>query len=521
MSAVPADIARPASRWQISLVALAALIAAVLLLYRETAVLLVSVWENSGTFAHAFLVPPISLWLIWRRRHALAALQPRPWPLMLVPMLACAVLWFLGNLVAVNATTQFALVAMIVLAVPLMLGFEVTRTILFPLGFLFFCVPVGDFLLPTLMEATADVTIAALQFTGIPVYREGLRFVIPSGSWSVVEACSGVRYLIASFMVGSLFAYLNYRSMKRRWIFVGASILVPIVANWFRAYMIVMIGHLSSNELATGVDHLVYGWVFFGLVIMAMFVVGSRWAQPDAVLAVSAAAPAMSGPPARPALGVLLVALAVLLVPQGLLWAVDHQTNTAAPNFALPDQLEGGWTAAPEPLQKWQPRFVAPSQVAERSYMRDGRVVSVYVAYYRAQTYERKLVSSQNYLVDSNDPRWNHVLSGSQPVETSQHDATVLRTAELLGSGSNRLTTAVRLTVWQTYWVNDRLTSSDMWAKVQGALGRLLGRGDDAAAVLIYTDGEPANDQNTLLGAFARTNLQPLVTLLRQARDQR
>ena len=208
-------------------------------------------------------------------------------------------------------------------------------------------------------------------------------------------------------------------------------------------------------------------------------------------------------------------------MPQGLLWAVDHQTNTAAPNFALPDQLEGGWTAAPEPLQKWQPRFVAPSQVAERSYMRDGRVVSVYVAYYRAQTYERKLVSSQNYLVDSNDPRWNHVLSGSQPVETSQHDATVLRTAELLGSGSNRLTTAVRLTVWQTYWVNDRLTSSDMWAKVQGALGRLLGRGDDAAAVLIYTDGEPANDQNTLLGAFARTNLQPLVTLLRQARDQR
>jgi len=39
---------------------------------------------------------------------------------------------------------------------------------------------------------------------------------------------------------------------------------VPIIANWLRAYMIVMIGHLSGNKLAVGVDHLIYGWLFFG-----------------------------------------------------------------------------------------------------------------------------------------------------------------------------------------------------------------------------------------------------------------
>ena len=53
------------------------------------------------------------------------------------------------------------------------------------------------------------------------MYREGLQFVIPSGNWSVVEACSGVRYLIASVMVGTLFAYLNYSTMRRRLIFVA------------------------------------------------------------------------------------------------------------------------------------------------------------------------------------------------------------------------------------------------------------------------------------------------------------
>ena len=82
----------------------------------------------------------------------------------------------------------------------------------FPLGFLFFAVPIGDFMLPQLMEWTADFTVLALRLSGVPVYREGLQFIIPSGAWSVVEACSGIRYMIASVTVGCLFAYLSYRA---------------------------------------------------------------------------------------------------------------------------------------------------------------------------------------------------------------------------------------------------------------------------------------------------------------------
>ena len=66
------------------------------------------------------------------------------------------------------------------------------------------------------MDWTGRATVAdAVRASGIPIYREGLQFVIPSGTWSVVEACSGVRYLIASFMVGTLFAYLSYRTTRR------------------------------------------------------------------------------------------------------------------------------------------------------------------------------------------------------------------------------------------------------------------------------------------------------------------
>jgi exosortase len=128
--------------------------------------------------------------------------------------------WLLADLAEVQVVRQYAFVLMIPFTVWAVLGTRVARAITFPLVFLIFAVPFGEFLLPPLMQFTADFTVTALQLTGIPVYREGLYFTIPTGSWSVVEACSGLRYLIASITLGSLYAYLTYRSWKYRVAFV-------------------------------------------------------------------------------------------------------------------------------------------------------------------------------------------------------------------------------------------------------------------------------------------------------------
>ena len=68
MSAIPAELNIGASPWRRALPALLLLWATLLLLYRDTAVAMVQIWMRSDTFAHAFLVPPISLWLSWRKR---------------------------------------------------------------------------------------------------------------------------------------------------------------------------------------------------------------------------------------------------------------------------------------------------------------------------------------------------------------------------------------------------------------------------------------------------------------------
>ena len=515
-----ASAAQRTGQWRQAFPALVLLIAWTLFLYRETAIAMVTIWSRSETFTHGFLVPPIVLWLVWRQRQAMAALVPRPMAGAFVFAAAAAFAWLLGDLVAVNAVTQLMLVALLVLAVPAVLGMQVTRLIIFPLGFLFFCVPIGEFLMPQLMEWTADFTVLALRLTGIPVYREGLQFVIPSGHWSVVEACSGVRYLIASLTVGTLFAYLNYQSTRRRVMFVIVSLLVPVVANWLRAYMIVMLGHLSGNTIAAGVDHLIYGWLFFGVVIMLMFIIGARWAEPDSVAPVAREGTHLLPQAVSTSRLWLTVACFGLLVglPHAALWVMDQGDAAGPLTFNAPSALAEDWqTGAPE-ASVFKPVFQNPSAEISTNYASKGRDVGLYLGYYQHQNYARKLVSSDNVLVTSKDPRWVQVSSASRSLPLNGRTVTV-RTAELRAAASLAQADESRLTVWQIYWINGNLTSNDYLAKVYSAVQRLTGRGDNSAALIIYAPKDQAGGADAVLESFLLTNYQAINALLLKTRQ--
>ena len=498
--------------WRRALLALLLVWAAVLWLHRDTAAAMVHIWDRSETYAHAWVVPPLTLWMIWRLRTQVLAITPRPALWVLLPVIGACVLWLLGELVAVHTATQFALVALLVLAVPALMGVAVARVLLFPLAFLFFAVPAGDFLTPILMQWTADVTVSALRLSGIPVYREGLLFVIPSGTWSVVEACSGMRYLIASLMVGMLFAYLNYQSTRKRVIFTLVSLVLPILANWLRAYMIVMLGHLSNNEIATGADHLVYGWVLFGIIIMALYWIGARWAEPSPVLA---AAPPASGSwqVGRGGLVVALMAL-LALAPLQILRHIEAATSDAPVALALPEQLPGGWrqtsSQAPAPSADWQPGYLNPSAAARLTYRApDAAAVAVYVGYYRHQNEQRKLVSSGNRLVSAEAHGWN-LLPGAKRNIAGPAGATPVHESRLVQADGATAGQRRQVRVWQLYWVDGGWLVSDVAAKLHGAFSRLLGQGDDSAVILLSADDSAPAAADAALAQFVASALPGL-----------
>lgn len=449
--------------------------------YWETLGGMVEIWQRSETYTHGFIVPLISAWLIWQKRDMLSRMAPQPflWPALIVGVFSLA--WLIGELATINALTQFSSVAIIVFATTALLGPQIAKELAFPLGFLFFAVPIGEFLLPNLMEWTADFTVSALRLSNIPVYREGQNFVIPSGNWSVVEACSGIRYLIASVTVGTLYAYLTYVSIKRRLIFILVSFFIPLVANWLRAYAIVMLGHLSGNTIAVGVDHLIYGWIFFGVVIAIMFAIGSRWAEiPAESVATNANAPELpvSGRlhwwKALPL--ILAIAAGPLLVP-----LLHRPVYDSEIRFSLPAEVSG-WLVGQMAID-WKPRFVNPSREYQAIFTKGNQQVGLYVAYYRNQGQGQKLVASTNVLVMTNDLDWQQVSTGRQSVEFPAGRQEV-RTAELL---NRKVAADDRYIAWRWYRINGQITASDIKAKWLNTLAILSGRGDDGAAIVLYT----------------------------------
>jgi exosortase A len=477
---------------------------------------IVSIWHRSETFAHGYVVVPIVLWLVWAKRDELARIPPEPcWPAFLF-MATSALLWMAGRLAGILGLEQFGLLLMIESALVAVLGTRMGRRLVFPLAFLVFAVPLGEAFVPWLIDRTADFTVAALKLSGVPVYREGNHFAIPSGRWSVIEACSGIRYLIASLMVGTLYAYLSYFSLKRRLLFVAASAIVPIVANWLRAYTIVMIGHLSDNRLAVGIDHVIYGWLFFGLVMLVMFWIGSLWRE-DAPAPAGGRLASATPVPLRPAetrslLLAIGLAMALGVVARGIESGVEGSPPFRAnplPAFAP----AGGWQPVDPARVGWVPHYTGSRSERSEEFEKAGQMVGVYVALYANQSQGEELVSSANQLVPPRDPKWVEASRGRSVAPWGDAQLRV-RTARVVGGGLD-----LDARAW--YWVNGRFTSSHTVAKALLALQKLLLRPDHSALILLYTPVVPGEAQaaESTLDAFSRDMAASIMRSIAVAAD--
>lgn len=500
VSAVSAAVV--SNTWQRALLTLLLVVAGLLAMYWPTAVSMVTIWSRSDTFAHGYVIAPISLWLIWRRRAELLALAPQLQWLPCLLLLPVSGLWAIADLAQVNVVKQLALVLMLPLSVWAVLGWRITRQMLFPLAFLLLMVPIGEIFLLPLMNFTADFTVAALRLTGIPVYRDGLSFMIPSGRWSVVEACSGLRYLIASFTLGLLYAYLTYQTSWKRLLFVLAAIVVPILANGLRAYLIVIVGHLSDMTLAVGVDHLIYGWLFFGIVMLAMYWVGAYWREDEVARTSSVAMIAADRPyivfGALPILASAAVGLLALM-------ALSRPYAGITPQIRLAPVA--GWQADAAAAPDIAPDFGTPAASLQQSWRNADSTVGIYIAVYAGAKGETPLVSAGNRpFTDPSDHVWR-LLSQSEAMSP-------------VGPVKQMLIRSPEGTwlVQQAYMLDGKMLANDYLAKLEQIRSRLRGGFGEGAAVLAYVRVTDSNARAELqLADFWRSQYDGLARSIRTA----
>jgi len=251
----------------------------ILAIFYKTLFSMVNIWYKSGSFQHGFLIFPIVIYLVWLKRKEIRNVPLNVNFLGLVAIAALSILWMLADISGVQVIQHFVFIALIPALVLSCLGYKFARKLVFPLAYLFFAVPAGEPFIYPLQQITADIVMGALKLTTIPVYREGQFIYIPAGTFQVAEACSGIRFLTATFTLSVLFVYLEYKSVKKKIIFLLLAIIIPIIANGIRAFSIVLAGHFISMEFAGGADHIIFGWQFFGVVMFLMFWIGAKWSD--------------------------------------------------------------------------------------------------------------------------------------------------------------------------------------------------------------------------------------------------
>jgi exosortase A len=232
-------------------------------------------WWDASTYNHILLVPPILAWLVRLRWPELSRLRPRAWWPALALLAGGALAWFAGTELSINTVSQLGTVVMLQAVVVALLGPRVAAGLLFPLAYMVFLVPFGDELVPVLQAMTADMAVALTRASGVPAIIEGVFIDTPAGLFEVAEACSGVKFLVAMIALGTLVAHLCFASWKRRALFMAAAVIVPVLANGVRAWGTIYIAQSQGIEFAAGFDHIVYGWIFFAAVMIA--VLGASW----------------------------------------------------------------------------------------------------------------------------------------------------------------------------------------------------------------------------------------------------
>jgi EpsI family protein len=407
---------------------LAAAAAAVAALW-PSAASLASNWLTIHDYRHGFIIAPVALlWLAVAARHI--PLQQARASLTGSVLLAAALLVWL---VAFRAHSDIAIEAwlppVIWLAILASCGWHVARAVIAPVAYLYFAIPVWEFLVPTLQWLSVHVTETALAIAGVPAEVTEYLVTLPSGSFEIVEGCSGKRYFVVALAVSVIAGVFQQLRGWRMLALLLASGLLALAANWLRIFVVIYAGYATEMQhYLVAVEHETFGNVIFAVLLAAIYVAsrlvarGGRRRLPG------------TKPRVEPVAGVLPELQAALLVPFALLAgaaALAHVPMTAPAltgDFGHLPVAAGQWQGPMPPAVAWSPRFARPDGERRASYRTaTGRTVEVYLNFYASQGQGRELVYYDNSLLapgfwSRSWPREMRVLEadGVQPLATME-----------------------------------------------------------------------------------------------------
>lgn len=234
-----------------------------------------TIWPTDEQ-GHGPLILAVSIWLLYQKRHDLAAAEGPPllllgWSLLTVGLLVFA----LGRSQAILMFAVGSQILVLAALVLLFFGRQGLRVVWFPLFFLLFMVPLPEALVAAvtgpLKSAVSFVAANLLHALGYPVGRAGVVLSVGQYQLLVADACAGLNSMFTLEALGLLYMNLmRYTSVGRN--ITLAVLIVPIAfaANIIRVMILVLVTYHFGDEAGQGFVHSFAGMVLFltGLVLI-------------------------------------------------------------------------------------------------------------------------------------------------------------------------------------------------------------------------------------------------------------
>jgi exosortase A len=479
--------------WALAVALTVFLLALTTAVFWSTAASAVVLWASRSAYNHGFLIIPISLYLIWDKRHLLRAIEPRPFYPGLLVIFASALAWLIAHSTNILEGEHFALVGMFQGIVMTVFGLALYRAMILPMTFLWLMVPTGTIFYGVLQKIATVISVFLLKITGIPVFSEGVQVEVPSATYIIAPGCSGLNFILTGLAMSLLYAYIMYTGLRKRLIAIGVMLFVALIANAFRIYFIIALAEWTDRKVDIVDDHLLYGWGFFAVILALMGWFGMRYADP--------VKPMRTDRPAAPVrLRPLLVASVVVLI--GVLSAPFYSSafigkTRSEARVEIFQPIDEVWSTFYSG-SRWAPGFRNANGELRGRIDADPQI-EIYLAYYASQWPGHELIANGNVVYDQDFWRQASVETRSIETPAGKVDFNFVRVRSLT---SDRL-------VAYTYWVGGEYSASALQAKVNQALASLLRKRPDAAVIAVSLPMERDIEATTslLIDYLSKTSL--------------
>jgi exosortase B len=259
----------------------AGLVAAFLAAYAPTVSSLIDGPWQTEQEGHGPLIIAASLWLVWQSRERLSRVEIVAAPAAgWTVLLSGLALMFLARTQEVLTVEMLSILPVIVGCILLLAGWPALRILAFPIGFLFFAVPVPDWLIDAatipLKVFISNVVTQFLYATGFPVAQNGVMIMVGSYQLLVKDACSGMNSIFALSAIGVFYAYaFRWQQKIRSLLLLAAIVPITIAANFIRVLALVLTAYYGGPDLLEGPVHDLTGIGLFVVAVILLFLFDS------------------------------------------------------------------------------------------------------------------------------------------------------------------------------------------------------------------------------------------------------